>query len=344
MAHEKIVTMFSTLAQAEGAKRSLIKAGFADHDIDVISGERLKSEGHEARHPGFWQRLFGSTLDEEQSGVYEDAIRSGSVVLTLRADEEQLPRAYSILDAHDTGELPGGSGLAQDDGYSVSSARTVTDTDTYAGADPDLNPVGDRGLTEPVRTSLTGDESEEEVLRLAEERLEVGKRLVSEGTTRVRRYTVTDQVSENVSLHEQHADIFRRSTGDLAATDNVDWEDKTIEVAETHEQPVINKTAHVTEEVVVRTDQSERVENVTDTVRRQEVDIEHANTGVATDASLTDDAATARVGAVAGTPLTGDATTARVGTETDAEGRVVERSGAAAVQDEDKTDPLLKRP
>lgn len=319
MAHEKIVTMFSTLAQAEGAKRSLIKAGFAEHDIDVISGERLKSEGHEARHPGFWQRLFGNTLDEEQSGVYEDAIRSGSVVLTLRAEEEQLPRAYSILDAHDTGELPAGSGLGQDDGYTVSTAYTTDD----------VNRVNESGLTEPVRTSLTGDESEEEVLRLAEERLEVGKRLVSEGTTRVRRYTVTDQVSENISLHEQHADIFRRSTGDLAATGDVDWEEKTIEVAETHEQPVINKTAHIKEEVVVRKDQSERVENVTDSVRRQEVDIDHADEGVAT-----------------GAPLAGNATAKPAGvvSDTDADGRVVERSGAAAVQEEDKADPLLKRP
>lgn len=332
MAHEKIVTMFSTLAQAEGAKRSLIKAGFAEHDIDVISGERLKSEGHEARHPGFWQRLFGSTVDEEQSGVYEDAINSGSVVLTLRANEDQLPRAYSVLDAHDTGELPTGSGLEQDDGYTVSAAHSA----------PGVNSVGDSGVTEPVRTSLTGDESEEEVLRLAEERLEVGKRLVSEGTTRVRRYTVTDQVSEDISLQEQHADIFRRSTGDLAAADNVDWEEKTIEVAETHEQPVINKTAHIKEEVVVRKDQSERVENITDSVRRQEVDIDHADTNLAADAPLTG-GATART---AGTPGTLNQTAGTSGAlnETDADGRIVERSGVAGVEEKDNVDPLLKRP
>ncbi|MDT0177662.1 YsnF/AvaK domain-containing protein [Enterobacter sp. BRE11] len=324
MAHEKIVTMFSTLAQAEGAKRSLIKAGFAEHDIDVISGERLKSEGHEARHPGFWQRLFGNTLDEEQSGVYEDAINSGSVVLTLRAEEEKLPRAYSILDAHDTGELPAGNGLAQDDGYTVSTAQSTTG----------VNSVADSGLTQPVRTSLTGDESEEEVLRLAEERLEVGKRLVSEGTTRVRRYTVTDQVSENISLQEQHADIFRRSTSDLAAADNVDWEDKTIEVAETHEQPVINKTAHIKEEVVVRTDQSEHVENITDSVRRQEVDIDRADSHLAKDAPLTG------AGSAAAKPAGAFNTRGTTGVDDD----IVERSGVSGVEEKDKADPLLKRP
>lgn len=114
------------------------------------------------------------------------------------------------------------------------------------------------------------------MLRLAEERLEVGKRLVSEGSTRVRRYTVTDDVSKEVSLHEQHADIFRRPLTQHASPDDVDWSEKTVEVAETHELPVINKTVQVKEEVVVRTDQSERVETVNDSVRRQEVDIDHA--------------------------------------------------------------------
>ena len=269
MAHEKIVTMFSNTADAEGAKRSLLKAGFDDNDIDVISGDRLNKEEHEARHPGLWQRLFGDTVDEEQAEVYEDALRTGGVVLTLRADEEQLPRALSIIDAHDSGNMQqyGELGLRND--TDIQSSAGVPTDELYTG---EVQPTG----VTPVRTSLTGDETEEEVLRLAEERLEVGKRLVSEGSTRVRRYTVTDDVSKEVSLHEQHADIFRRPLTQHASPDDVDWSEKTVEVAETHELPVINKTVQVKEEVVVRTDQSERVETVNDSVRRQEVDIDHA--------------------------------------------------------------------
>lgn len=269
MAHEKIVTMFSNTADAEGAKRSLLKAGFDDNDIDVISGDRLNKEEHEARHPGLWQRLFGDTVDEEQAEVYEDALRTGGVVLTLRADEEQLPRALSIIDAHDSGNMQqyGEPGLRND--TDIQSSAGVPTDELYTG---EVQPTG----VTPVRTSLTGDETEEEVLRLAEERLEVGKRLVSEGSTRVRRYTVTDDVSKEVSLHEQHADIFRRPLTQHASPDDVDWSEKTVEVAETHELPVINKTVQVKEEVVVRTDQSERVETVSDSVRRQEVDIDHA--------------------------------------------------------------------
>ncbi|HBV90268.1 MAG TPA: stress response protein ysnf, partial [Pantoea sp.] len=202
MARETIVTMFSNISLAEGAKRNLIKAGFLDDDIDIISGERLRTEGHEARHPGFWQRLFGNTLEEDQAEVYEDAMRTGGVVLSLRADEDELPRALGILDAHE--ELTERSAArpddyATDDGLTAPASGTLQDK----GAIDPLHT--DPAQRSAARTALTGDESDEDVLRLAEERLEVGKRLVSEGSTRVRRYTVTDQVSENVSLHEQHA-------------------------------------------------------------------------------------------------------------------------------------------
>ncbi|MEN4833832.1 YsnF/AvaK domain-containing protein [Pantoea vagans] len=273
MARETIVTMFSNISLAEGAKRNLIKAGFLDDDIDIISGERLRTEGHEARHPGFWQRLFGNTLEEDQAEVYEDAMRTGGVVLSLRADEDELPRALGILDAHEelterSAALP--DDYAPDDGLTAPASGTLQEN---GAIDPLHTDPVHRGA---ARTALTGDESDEDVLRLAEERLEVGKRLVSEGSTRVRRYTVTDRVSENVSLHEQHAEIFRRPVNETGSPDQVDWSEKTVEVEETHEQPVVNKTAQIIEEVVLRKEASDRVETINDSVRRQEVDIDHA--------------------------------------------------------------------
>ena len=280
MAHEKIVTSYKTLAQAEGAKRSLLKAGYPDSDIDILSGERLESEGHDALHPNLWQRLFGDTVDDEQAAVYNEALASGGVVLTLRTDEDQLPRALTILDAHESIDSPlQNTPDYQDTSGSVSTVSPSSDPIMTGDPGANLSETQNSALTgndtTPLRTSLTGDESEEEVLRLAQERLEVGKRLVSEGSTRVRRYTITDEVTRDVSLREQHADIFRRDINQPAQPGEVDWSEKTVEVTETHEQPVINKTAQVTEEVVVRTDASERVETISDTVRRQEVDIDH---------------------------------------------------------------------
>jgi uncharacterized protein (TIGR02271 family) len=272
MAHEKIVTLFDSATQAEAAKRNLVKAGFSDRDISLISGERLQAEGHSARHPGIWQRLFGHTVDKDQADVYTKAMDKGGVVLSLRTEEDKLAKAMTILHSHDSAEVPSRIKSSVDErASSTSEAAGVNPTAgrQFAGE------TNDRQV-EPQRTALTGNESQQDILRLAEEQIEVGKRLVSEGSTRVRRYTVTDAVSEDISLHEQHADTFRRAVNQPALTGEVDWSERTVEVAETHEQPVINKTARVKEEVVVRTDGSDRTETVNDTVRRQEVDIDRA--------------------------------------------------------------------
>lgn len=262
MAHETIVTMFCSVSHAEAAKRSLTDAGFQDRNINIISGERLRSEGYEARHPGFWQRLFGNTLEEDQAEVYDDALQTGGVVLSLRADEDDISRAVSILDAHE--EMT-----------TRSTARPVddkTDSDITAYV-ADKN---DRHEMDAQRPFPLDETDKEEVLRLAEERLIVGKRVINEGSTRIRRYTVADNVSENISLHEQHAEILRRPLSGTPSPDSPDWPEKTIKVEETREQPIINKTAQIKEEVVIRKEQSDRNETIHDSVRRQEVDIGHS--------------------------------------------------------------------
>jgi len=258
MAHEKIVTLFDTTQQAEAARKNLIKAGFADHEISLITGENLKHEGKAIRHPSIWQRLFGDTIEDDYAEVYTRAMDTGGVILTLRADEDDTARAMAILDRHQAVDVP--------------SRRDGAALGTGTGA-----ALGATENRDAIHTSLTGDETEEEILRLAEENLEVGKRLVKEGSTRVRRYVTTEDVTAEVALHEQHADIFRRAVDEPAYLNDIDWSEKVVEVTETHEQPVVNKTAKIVEEVVVRKDESSRVETINDTVRRQNVEVEHVD-------------------------------------------------------------------
>ena len=51
----------------------------------------------------------------------------------------------------------------------------------------------------------------------------------------------------------------------------------TVEVTETDEIPVVSKTVCLEEEVVVRTERTEHVETVRETVRQDVVEIEHAD-------------------------------------------------------------------
>jgi len=51
------------------------------------------------------------------------------------------------------------------------------------------------------------------------------------------------------------------------------FEERTVEVRETEEVPVVGKTAHVVEEVAIKKEATQRTETVKDTVRREEVEV-----------------------------------------------------------------------
>ncbi len=50
----------------------------------------------------------------------------------------------------------------------------------------------------------------------------------------------------------------------------------TVELTETEEVPVVDKTVRLKQEAIVRTERTEHIETVRDTVRQDEVEIEHA--------------------------------------------------------------------
>jgi uncharacterized protein (TIGR02271 family) len=129
--------------------------------------------------------------------------------------------------------------------------------------------VSGSGRVAPVAPSAT----EDEVIPLAEEQLNVSKRAVDRGTTRVRRYVVEKPVEQNVTLHGERVTIERRHPVEGTAAAGGAFEERTVEVRETEEVPVVGKTARVIEEVAIRKEATERTETVKDTVRHEEVEV-----------------------------------------------------------------------
>jgi uncharacterized protein (TIGR02271 family) len=246
MAYEKIVAVYDKAAKAKEAARALETSGFAPGDISVLNRDSLSdAEVHEA---GLWRRLFGRNVGDHESAVYGRTIESGGAVLTLRTADTEVPRAMKILDVHNPVD--------------------VNERATALGVAP---PATRTAATQPVPTAKL---TKEEVLRLAEEQLDVGKRQVETGRARIRRFVTERPVEAQVTLHEEHAEMMRRAVTDPSLLKDVDWADKVIEITETAEQAVVTKSAHVAEEVVVRREGSDRVETVRDTVRRQQVELE----------------------------------------------------------------------
>lgn len=248
MAYEKIVAVYDKAGKASDAARALEASGFPSGDISVLNRDSLTdAEVHEA---GLWRRLFGRNVGEHESAVYGRTVEAGGAVLTLRLPDSDVARAMKILDVHNPVDVSERSA-------SLSAAT----------------PPATRTSVTPPAVSTT-PVAKEEVLRLAEEQLDVGKRQVETGKARIRRFVVEKPVESQVTLHEEHAEMVRRAVSDPASIRDVDWTDKTIEITETAEQAVVTKTARVAEEVVIRREGSDHVETVRDKVRRQQVEME----------------------------------------------------------------------
>jgi uncharacterized protein (TIGR02271 family) len=260
MNYEKIVTLFDTAQHAEAARQNLEAAGFSPSDISVINNNSLSMAGTKLSEPGLWHRLFGKEIQPYEAIVYGRSVQTGGVVLTLRVPETEVEKATQILNQHEAVDLQ--KRAAQ---QGLLSAAAIP----KAAAAP-----------APIATMAAGGTMPtEEVLRLAEEQLDVGKRVVQEGTTRIRRFVTERPVEAQVTLHEEHARIIRRASTDHAFVRDVDWTDRTIDVTEMAEEPVVNKSVHITEEVVIRKEASDTVRTLRDKVRRQQVEVEKISEG-----------------------------------------------------------------
>lgn len=260
MSYEKVVAVFDTSEHAQNAVRALKAGGFAADDISVVNNDTLDDRGAKiATETGFWHRLFGSDIDLHEAKVYGHTVGSGGSVVTLRSPDTMVKKAVDILhtlNPVDVNQRAASLGI-------ITAGTTAAATGTTTA----------RPVASAVRTDTVRDK-DGEVIRLAEEQLNVGKRQVAAGMTRVRRFVIEKPVEAQVTLHEEHASIARRAVNDPSYVRDIDWSDREIDVTETAEQAVVSKSARVVEEVVVGKEGSDRVETVKDKVRRQQVEIE----------------------------------------------------------------------
>lgn len=186
-------------------------------------------------------------------------------------------RSGSTLRPDDTG-APATSG-----GYGRSSVPETRESG-LAGTQRERSGMDKSG---DWATSRGSDREGEQVIPLAEEQLNVGKREVGGGRVRVRSYVVERPVEEQVSLRREHVDVQRRPVDRALGAGEDAFKDRTVEMNERSEQPVVSKDARIREEVVLRKDVGSENRTVSDTVRRTEVEVDDQR-------SKTDDASRRR--------------------------------------------------
>jgi len=271
---------------------------FEDQGKASAAVSRLEQAGISRGITTYTDASDNLTDDLENLGVprsdahaYAEGVRRGGCLIVIECDDDQVDRVIGILDDEDVldldeqqntwrsegwqgYDLPQSGGVA---GLGSSSADMASDLSGSRGTPTDMSHVTGSSDMTRARSDLGGARERDEVIPIAEEELHVDKREVGHGRVRIQSRVVERPVQEQVTLREERVDVERRPASGAMQAGSVagdPFQERTIEMEERREEPVVSKEARVTEELVVRKDVEERTETVSDTVRRTEVDVE----------------------------------------------------------------------
>lgn len=271
-----LTAMFNTREDAEAGRQRLLAANI---DADNVRIHDQSSQGYDADNyssathsgSGLWGSVKNAMLPDEDRHTYEEGIRRGGYVLTADVDEDEVDDAVRALEETSSIDIDERSQSWRNEGWQAPAAGMAA-TGTAAGYDRDRT-------TDTTTNSALGFDNDRDrdaqKLDVIEERLVVGKREVERGGVRVRSYVTEKPVHEQVRLREEHVNVERRPVDRRVDGVPADaFQDRTIELTERAEEAVVGKEARVVEEVVVSKTAEERVQDINETVRRTDVDVD----------------------------------------------------------------------
>jgi uncharacterized protein (TIGR02271 family) len=291
-----LVAVFDNRADAESAKNELLSSGFSGQEVRLSEGAESATAGAAGSTTStstddhsitsgikhFFSDLFG-TGDSEQVQKYSTAVNRGKHVLTLVASNEpevergaDIVERYGPVDIDEQASQWGGGPMAGE------AARMGSGTQQQSALLSQQSMQGSQQGSAMQGSQQRAGATESTAIPVIQEQLQVGKREVQRGGVRIFQRVVETPVNETVNLREEHVKVERHavdqpaSSADLAA-----FQEKTIELRETAEEAVVQKSARVVEEVVVGKEVGQHEETISDTLRRTEVEVEQLGAGSA---------------------------------------------------------------
>jgi uncharacterized protein (TIGR02271 family) len=264
--------MYDTRQEAEAARQRL------QSEFDVQTAEIYdQSSGESEGGSGFFGKHAISSDDRD---AYSEGMKRGGFMLCAEVDsDEDADRIIPVLEQSSAVNFDQRQESWRNEGWSPQSSQSQSQSSgSFQSASSDFQSSGSSDTRE------TGERTvEEERIPIVREQLQVGKREVERGGARVRSYVRETPVSEQVNLREEHVEVERRpvnetlSQSDLSNRSDL-LQDREIEMRATGEEAIIGKEARVEEELVIRKTAGEHTEQVQDTVRNTEVDVDDETT------------------------------------------------------------------
>jgi stress response protein YsnF len=179
-------------------------------------------------------RLVEAGHDKDKARRYGEALQDGGALIVAEAEDDRADEALNTLRRYDVLTL--------------------------------------QGLQERNRANRPEETAKAQVI---EEELEVGKAQMT-GGKRLKTSVSEREVQETITLREESVEVDRNRIDRVLPPEEAAkaFQERTIEMAETREKPVVSKQAHVVEEVVLSKHAGEREVTVSGTVRRQDVTVE----------------------------------------------------------------------
>jgi len=267
-ARRTVTAFFDRRSDAEEAVSRLETAGIPRDHVRLVPGSEQDTNRDAPGNPdtlslgdasvSFWDSLRDLFLPDEDRHVYAEGLRRGGYLVSVSATDAEYERVLDILDDEGTIDIDERAESWRAEGWTGSS-------------------TADAGLG-AASTDTSSDRASrgegEEVIPVAEERLNVGKRDVSQGRVRVRSYVVETPVNEQVNLREERVAVERRPVDRGLGSAEDAFRERTVEMEERSEEAVVAKEARLKEELVVKKGVEQRTETISDTVRSTEVEVE----------------------------------------------------------------------
>lgn len=275
-----LVGIFDDYSHAQQAVQQLTSAGVRQGEISIArnqpAGQGYTTYGGRGssdyttgtsigdKISNFFDGIFGTDINDDERGLYSEAVRRGSTVVAVNVDENMSDRAAEVLNQAGAVDVDRRAAQYRSTGYQsynhgaplYNQEQTTTEIQTFANQGEIALPV-------------------------IEEQLAVGKRVVQRGAVRVHTRVTERPVEESVNLREEHVRVERHAV-DRAVTDAdlANFKEGEITITEHAEVPVVAKEARIVEEVTIGKEATERTETVRDTVRRTDVQVDETDTNV----------------------------------------------------------------
>ncbi|WP_338761114.1 YsnF/AvaK domain-containing protein [Massilia sp. METH4] len=303
-----LAAVFDNRASAEQARQELISSGIGADSIQLSSTSSSTADASAAASTGstsasgtgehsmgdsirnFFSNMFGD--DDDDRHVYGEAVNRGNVVLTVQTPtQDEVERAADIIERFGPLDIDEQRSQWEAGGWSAATARGLGASSGLSASQQSGSLLGSSQSGTTVSGTqgalLSGSQgysdagsmqratTDEQVIPVMEEELKVGKRMVQRGGVRIYQRLVETPVQESVSLREEHVNVERRPVDRPIDPSQVGaFQETSFELRENAEEAVVQKTARVVEEVVVGKEVTQRTDQISDTVRHTEVEVE----------------------------------------------------------------------